>query len=84
MAESASIIAPGREGSQLGRRYRSGRRRHQPVESQNDKGEYGNAHQHTLDPAHDALALGRPWFGHDVDERAGVLYVAAEASGGVV
>ena len=36
-----------------------------------------------LDLAHH-LALQRPWFGHEVDQRAGVLYVAAEASGGIV
>ena len=36
-----------------------------------------------LDLAHH-LALGRPWFGHEVDQWAGVLYVAAEASGGIV
>ncbi len=28
------------------------------------------------------LALKRPWFGREVDDRAGVLYVAAEAGGG--
>ena len=28
------------------------------------------------------LALKRPWFGRQIDDRAGVLYVAAEAGGG--
>ncbi len=28
------------------------------------------------------LALGRPWFERAIDDRAGVLYIAAEASGG--
>ena len=36
-----------------------------------------------LDLAHH-LALGRPWFGHEVERQFGVLYIAAEASGGVV
>ena len=36
-----------------------------------------------LDLAHH-LALQRAWFSHEVDKRAGVLYVAAEASGGIV
>jgi len=35
-----------------------------------------------LDLAHH-LALGRPWFGRPVDNKAGILYLAAEAPGGL-
>jgi hypothetical protein len=35
-----------------------------------------------IDLAHH-LALGRPWFGRSVDNKAGVLYLAAEAPGGL-